>query len=390
MNSISASIVVAGDLCASGQIGDALSSPGANSQWSDLRGIGKTGDFSIVNVECPLTDHPGRILKSGPRLWGPAKSAMGIRAAGFTAACLANNHILDAGPAGLLGTIRACGAAGLMSVGAGKDYLSATAPLTTTVRDLRLSVLAFAENEFSTTTGPYPGAWPLDLIDNARQIAEVRESSDFVLVLFHGGAENYPLPSPRLQKACRFFVDQGADAVVCHHSHVIGGHEFYKDRPIVYGTGNLLFASHGEATDSWFTGCIVRLHVACRETLRMELMPYRQDPAIPSITLTAGAEREELLSSIAGLNMIIQDPDRLRESWSAFCLGRRSHLLGSLLCLTKPESWLLDQGLLPTAKLRLTQARLARLRNLFSCESHSESCEQVLRDMLRERDERSL
>ncbi len=383
---MNASLIVAGDLCASGRIGFALSSPSLDSGLGDIFDVNREADFSIVNVECPLTSHSGGITKSGPRLWAPPESAQGIHAAGFTAACLANNHILDAGPAGLVQTVQACEGAGLRCVGAGEDHTSATTALTTQVRDIKLSVLAFAENEFSTTTGRNPGAWPFDLIDNSAQIGAARRTSDFVLVLLHGGAEHYPLPSPRMQKACRFFIEQGDDAVVCHHSHVIGGFEFYQDRPIVYGTGNLLFDPPDEVDSGWYTGCLVRLDVSHGTAPQMHLIPYRQDPATPSVTLIKDSERESVLRSIADLNAIIQDEERLRERWAAFCEERRFFFLGEMLCLTQPESWLLDRGLLPSTRLRLTRRRLAGLRNLFSCESHSESCEQVLRDMLEEKE----
>lgn len=381
---MSATFVIAGDLCAAGRIGSALSTSTTSLLWSDIRLITEAADFAVVNVECPLTDRPEPIFKSGPGLWGPARSALGIRSAGFTAASLANNHILDAGPAGLLQTLQTCHDAGLMCVGAGATHALATRPLTATIGDMRLSVLAFAENEFSTTSGPHPGAWPLDLVDNAMQIAQARHSSDFVLVLLHGGAEHYPLPSPRMQKRCRFFVEMGADAVICHHTHVVSGYEFYKDRPIVYGIGNLLFDCPDEETDGWLTGCIVRIHASHQSAPELELVPYRQDPAIPSVRLMIGHERDTFLSNLSELNSTIADYERLSVSWSAFCRTQKADFLASMLCLTRPEAWLLDHELLPTARVRFTRRSLARLQNLFSCESHSESCERLLRDMLEE------
>jgi hypothetical protein len=379
---LSATIVVAGDLCASGLVERALSDADVTGLWREIGPINRAADFSIVNLECPLTERVEPILKSGPRLWSSPRAVTGIRAAGFTAVCLANNHVLDAGPVGLVDTIKYCRAAGLLCVGAGEDYSIATKPLVTALNGIKLSVIAIAENEFSTTSGQWPGAWPFDIVDNARQIARVRQDADFVLVLIHGGAEYYPLPSPNLQKACRFFIEQGADAVICHHSHVAGGLEFFKGRPIVYGVGNLLFDPAGQQSEDWFAGYLVRLTVAPHETLSMDLEPYRQDPAIPSVSMMSGPERGEFLSRIAGLQSVISDPERLAEAWRAFCREREPLLMSSILCLTKPEAWLLHKGLLPTTHVRFSPRRLARLRNLFSCESHRESCEQALRMML--------
>lgn len=377
-------LVIAGDLCAAGPLGVKLSQ--RESTWISeaLRLVVGSADIAVVNLECPLTDHCQTIVKSGPVLWGPPGAAAGIRAAGFTVACLANNHILDAGPAGLMQTIEACRMEGIDPVGAGKDHHSATARLTREVGGLRVAILAFAENEFSTTTGARPGAWPFDLIDNARQISEARSEADYLLVLLHGGAEFYPLPSPRMQKACRFFVDMGADAVVCHHSHVVGGNEIYNSCPIVYGVGNLLFDPDGYAPESWFTGCLVRLLARPRATVDMELIPYRQDPTVPNVDLLTGLDRDSLLSRIAELSSTVANSEELARSWGDFCAERRSYFLGSLLCLTRLESWLLDKGHLPGARFRFTPQNLARMRNLFSCESHAEACERMLRDLLEE------
>jgi poly-gamma-glutamate synthesis protein (capsule biosynthesis protein) len=249
-----------------------------------------------------------------------------------------------------------------------------------------VAILAFAENEFSTTTGEKPGAWPFDLIDNAHQISEARKVSDYVLVILHGGAEHYPLPSPTMQKACRFFVDMGADAVICHHSHVAAGSETYKGCPLVYGLGNFLFDPGNLSVDGgWNSGYVVALKVSPHHTIAMDRIPYRQEPKVPRVTLLAGAERETFLASLDELSAIITHPEQLKRSWAEFCKGRRSNLLGSLLCLSRGESWLLDRNRLPEAILRLTPNHVARLRNLFSCESHADACRQMLTDLLKEK-----
>ncbi|MBN1460312.1 MAG: CapA family protein [Armatimonadetes bacterium] len=385
---MTASLVIAGDLCASGAVGAALGSQSHALEWDDLGSVIQTADFSIVNLESPLTDDPRPIVKSGPCLWGPPESAAGIRAAGFSATSLANNHILDAGPAALLGTLEACHSVGLATVGAGRDYESATIPLTTAIRELRVSVLAFAENEFSTTSGTHPGAWPLDLADNAIQIRRASANSDFVLVLVHGGVEGYPLPRPKLQKTCRFFVEMGADAVVCHHTHVASGYESYQGRPIFYGIGNLLFESVGRPTSAWFLGYLVKLLVGVHETIEARIIPYRQDPLEPRVALMTGVARQAFLLELENLSAIIRDPEKSMESWTCYCRERRSSLLASLLCLTRAESVLLRRGLLPTARYRVSRERVAMLRSLFSCESHNESCERMLQDLLEEKSRR--
>lgn len=376
-----ATLLVAGDVSATGRVEEPLSGGAAVPVWGDLGPIVRAADFSIVNVECPLTRRPEPIRKVGPHLWGPPEAAGGIRAAGFDAAGLANNHILDAGPLGVMDTVAACEGAGLAWVGAGRDLTQATQPLSTTVNGLQLCVLAVAENEFSTTRGTAPGAWPFDVIDNSRQIETASRSSDFVLVTVHGGVESYALPTPALQKACRFFVERGADAVVCHHSHVAGGYEWYRDRPIVYGTGNLLFDWGDRAEEEWCLGYAVSLTITPHRVEELRLVPYRQDAAVPLVSLLVGEEREAFLDHIASLSATLLDPEELDAAWGDLCRRRIPATLGGLLCLTKTERRLLSRGLLPTVWLRVSGDRLARLQNLFTCESHYERAKRALLEL---------
>ena len=41
-------------------------------------------------------------------------------------------------------------------------------------------------------------------------------------------------------------IDAGADIVVGHHSHVLQGIEFYKDKPILYSIGNFIFLKNDD------------------------------------------------------------------------------------------------------------------------------------------------
>src|ERR1019366_5476626 len=72
-------------------------------------------------------------------------------------------------------------------------------------------------------------------------ILEARKVGDRVLVVLHGGNEYFPLPRPGLRKELRFLAENGADAIVMHHSHVPAAYEIWKKIPIFYGLGNFQF-----------------------------------------------------------------------------------------------------------------------------------------------------
>src|SRR5690606_22347516 len=101
---------------------------------------------------------------------------------------------------------------------------------------------------------------PIDIIDNVKQINEARGIADYVFVIVHGGHEFFNLPSPRMQKLYRFYAEQGADIVIGHHTHCIGGYETYKGVPIYYSLGNFLFTKQNPYED-WYLGLVLEVEI---------------------------------------------------------------------------------------------------------------------------------
>jgi len=79
----------------------------ANELFGDelLRNLNEA-DYSIFNLETPLTDCNSPIKKCGPCLSAPTKCIKGYSAAGVKLVTLANNHIMDQGEEGLKETIK--------------------------------------------------------------------------------------------------------------------------------------------------------------------------------------------------------------------------------------------------------------------------------------------
>ena len=90
----------------------------------------RRADLRIVNCECALTDATTPVWKSGAVFKGAPDHVRGLTAVPFDVACLANNHVLDYGVAGLRETLRVLGRHGVQTVGAGLTESEAYAPLT--------------------------------------------------------------------------------------------------------------------------------------------------------------------------------------------------------------------------------------------------------------------
>ena len=370
-------ILIAGDLCPQGRPEAVLTGKAPGSVWGDVTDLAATYDLCVVNLECPLTETGDPLLKDGPHLLAHPACAHGIRAGGFQVASLANNHILDMGGRGLGSTLKALAQAGVYTVGAGTSMADATEPLCVTIGSHRIAFLAFAENEFASAGPDTPGSWPLDDIDNCTQIQDARNDGNTVIVLFHGGTEGYPLPSPEMVKRCRHYIRAGAKAVICHHSHVASGYESFRDGWISYGTGNFLFDWPEQLPASWYEGYMVGLTIGADGTVRTSIIPHRQDKTGWSVELMTEAESRQFIRTIEDRSRIIASPEQLAGSWTSFCAERRLEYLGRLLGTNTIDEILWERNIL---KPRWIRRRLGtRLLNLFRCESHRELVTEILR-----------
>jgi len=221
-------ILITGDTCPIGRNQGFFQRGNTMSLLNDLRPEFEKADISVVNLECPLIQKEAPIEKCGPNLGAPVDCANGLKAMGIDVVGLANNHIMDHGPQGLWITIKALGEHGIAHVGAGENVDKARKILVREVHGIRIGIFAVAEHEFGIATKNAPGANPLDVIDFVRNINEHRSEFDKLIVLVHGGNEHYQYPRPGLMDICRFYVEQGASAVICQHSHCVGCMETYQ------------------------------------------------------------------------------------------------------------------------------------------------------------------
>jgi len=374
----SAKLLVTGDFCPIHRVAEQLAPGGEAGVFGGLLPVIREADLAVTNLECPLAGPQGRaISKTGPAMRAKPEAAGLLKRAGFDLVTLANNHIMDYGPEGLHDTLEALQAEGVAWVGAGENYQQASAPYRIRRGGLQLALLNVAENEWSTTTGREPGAHPLDPVRNAQRIREAREEADVVIAISHGGHEHYELPSPRMKELFRFFIEQGADAVVNHHTHCVSGYERYRGKPIFYSLGNFVFDLPGRRNAPWNTGLAVLLDVSAAG-VDFELIPFDQCDEQAGIVLQEGRSRETTLNHLEVLNAIIQDDEQLQDRYRAFC--RRSAKLYNAYIEPHSNRYvhaLRNRGFLPSL---LSRRKRRLLLNLVRCEAHRDVLIETLRD----------
>lgn len=243
--------------------------------------------------------------------------------------------------------------------------MEAEKPLYKTIGSQNLAVINCCEHEFSIATDKNAGANPLNPIRQFHAIQEAKQKADYVLVIVHGGHEHYQLPSVRMQETYRFFIDAGADAIVNHHQHCYSGYEVYCGKPIFYGLGNFCFDESGSLPDSWYNGYLVVLDFH-EEKVNYRIYPYVQCKENATVSLLH--DRTEFDKSIAVLNDIIADPQKLRKANDEYY----STTVKNFMAMYQPyENRILNKlyrmHLLPSL---VSKKKFLRILNYIDCETH--------------------
>lgn len=240
-----------------------------------LLNILKSADYRIFNLEGALTEREEPIKKCGPNLKMDPKGVVGMKALGVDLLSAANNHILDEGKNGFIDTLKYLDEAGLAHVGGGMTKEECKKLHIIEKEGKKIGVYACCEHEFSWIDDYGIGCNGFEDLDTPDEIAEAKKKVDYLIVLYHGGREQYRYPFPYLKKRCRKMVEKGADFVICQHTHCVGCREEYKGGEIVYGQGNFLFC-HSCEDEYWKNGILAEINIE-GDKVSYDYIPYEQD-----------------------------------------------------------------------------------------------------------------
>ena len=280
-------------------------------------------DINLVNLECALTKSEKDIEKFGPALKGASETAEVMREVGINCCGMSNNHIFDFGKQGALDTIDSLEKAGVAHTGFGENYDDSRKNLVIEKNGEKVAIIAVCEREYSYALEDRMGARPYDEYDTIEDIAKAKKECDRVIVTYHGGKEFCQYPSPRLMKACRAMVRNGADVVLCQHSHCIGCYENYMGGHILYGQGNFHFISPVgiDTGDMWTTSLAVRYDTKTNE---IEFVPFTTVDA--GVALAKGKEKESIMAGFEKRNKELENGE-WKKGWHDFCESKKDFYL---------------------------------------------------------------
>tara|TARA_B110000305_G_C19415977_1_gene628019 strand:+ start:166 stop:1293 length:1128 start_codon:yes stop_codon:yes gene_type:complete len=370
-------ILVTGDFCPINRNESLIDNCDFSNLFNDFLPLISKSDLSITNLECPLIDKGDKIKKTGPNLKAKTNAIKALVYADFNLVTLANNHIMDYGSKGLKSTIQTCKKHSIDTVGAGENHSQAKKTFYKIIDNLKIAVINFCENEWSTTQNELPGTNPLNPISNHNQIKEAKLNADYVFVIVHGGHEHYQLPSPRMTETYRFFIDSGADSVIGHHTHCVSGYEIYNNKPIFYSLGNFVFDWPKKRKSLWNKGYAVQFTID-KEEINFTLYPYTQGGEGHNfgVKLMKGSSKKNFMSELALLNDQISKPELIEEEFNKYVYEHKQQYYSHLEPYTNRYLVALyNRKLLPSF---ICKAKKRLLLNVIRCEAHKDVLIKIL------------
>lgn len=335
-----------------------------------LEALLHNADYRVFNLEVPLTDMENPIAKCGPNLIAPSESVNGIRALGADFLTLANNHILDQGEEGLNNTIYALVQSEIAYAGVGKTKEEASRPHIIEFDKTKIGFYCCVEHEFSIVSEKSSGANPFDPLWSLDHIQELKDNCDYVIVLYHGGKEQYRYPSPQLQETCRRIADKGADLVICQHTHCVGCKEEWNGSTIVYGQGNFLFDDCDN--EFWQTSMLISIEGE-KGQFSIEYIPLCKRGA--SVCMAPHDKREEIIRGFEKRSQEICEDNFVEDTYIKYAKEMLTSYYSRSLGRVQRNLLFRILNKMSGNELRnkcYTNADILALLNAIECEPHRE------------------
>lgn len=248
-------------------------------------------DVRLINLETSVTTSNDYWPGKGIHYRMHPRNIPALTAAHIDFCALANNHVLDWGYAGLTETLATLRQANIHRAGAGQHRQAAETPAVIDV-EAKGRVLVFA---YGVPTAGIPVSWAAaadrpgvnllpDLSDQTvqhirAQVAAVEQAGDIVVASLHWGQNwGYEILPEQREFAHKLIEQAGVDVIHGHSSHHVKGIEVYRDKPILYGAGDLLNDYEGISGHEEFRADLVLMYFLTMEPVTGQLVQLRMTP----------------------------------------------------------------------------------------------------------------
>lgn len=343
-------MLLVGDICPTDVTRALFEKKDAITLFGDTITLFENAEVVFGNLECTITDAHEGIHKFGPCLKAPLQTAELLKSVGFDYCGLSNNHVFDFGIKGIRDTMKALDDAGIVYTGFGENYEDSRKNLIIDKNCEKICIITVCEHEYSYALENRMGSRGYDEYDTMEDIKNARMDYDRVIVIYHGGKEYCSYPSPRLRRLCRAMVKNGADVVICQHSHCIGCYEEFDGGHILYGEGNFHFVKPSDDY-GWDTALAMYYDTRKHE---VEFVPLQMKEQ--GIELAKGDNKKQIMDAFAKRNNQLKT-DEWKEGWHEFCLSQKEYYFDVVARALSEDASELDN---------------ARFAHFLDCEAHTD------------------
>ena len=197
--------------------------------FEKVRDIFAADDFTVINLEGPLTNAGEAVSNKKFLLRGSPENVRIMTGSSVEVANVANNHARDFGEEGFTDTVSVVESAGIGVCGYDKMYFAEKNGVT-------VGFVGFSE-------------WDMTREEMVSVTREAKKSCDLLIASYHGGVELTREMTRTARENSRAIVDAGADLVIGNHSHVFGTIERYNGKYTIGSLGNFCFGANSHPKD---------------------------------------------------------------------------------------------------------------------------------------------
>jgi poly-gamma-glutamate capsule biosynthesis protein CapA/YwtB (metallophosphatase superfamily) len=212
-------------------------------------------DYTVCNLETVMAGS-GYGYTGYPQFNSPAELTQALTLCGIDLCATANNHSLDKGLAGVLGTLDRLDQAGIAHVGTYRSPKEKADPFIVNIKGIKVAFINYTN---MVNQGPSPNDYSINYLSDPKTAAAEAKAAraagaEVVIAILHWGREYSPSPS-RLQTTWAQgsasypgLLADGVDVILGSHPHVVqtavGVRQDSTSGPkntyVVYSMGNFL------------------------------------------------------------------------------------------------------------------------------------------------------
>ena len=260
-------VLIVGDMMLDRNVRNIINRTGFEKFFSGAKELVQSADIAVANLEGAFTPYPSVTAdlknKELQFTFDPAL-APALADLGFDVLGLANNHSWNYGREGLEMTRRYIGGAGMMYYGDPNNSTELSTVITK--NGITIGFVGFHEFHYINFNNIF------------LEIARLRPLVDVLIVSPHWGIEYDKKPTEKMVQWAHQFIDDGADAVIGTHSHIVGETEMYKGKKIYYSVGNFAFDQYFSKATMEGLGLVITVNKNLNEIdLHYQEVPIKVD-----------------------------------------------------------------------------------------------------------------